>query len=163
MLAAAAAIPSGAAISGETPTEITVTNDQSRLVPLPEAPGTVIVGNPIVAEATVEGKMLVLHARGFGLTNVIVLDQQGRQTSELMVRIGMNDAHSVSLFRNGVRETYNCSPTCEPEVQIGDDPGFNEAIREATTRKSTLVRQQMISDGNMTSGQSVDLAPTPQP
>ena len=163
MLAAAVAIPSGAAMSEETPTEITVTNDQSRIVQLPAFPGTVIVGNPIVADATVEGKMLVLHARGFGLTNVIVLDQEGRQISELKVRVGMDDTQTVSLFRAGVRETYNCRPTCEPEVQIGDEEAFNKAIVEATTLKSNLVRLQMISEENTANSQSVTVTPTPQP
>ncbi|MFO1034053.1 MAG: pilus assembly protein N-terminal domain-containing protein [Hyphomicrobiales bacterium] len=61
-----------AAMAGQP---LTVEVDQSQMIVLPAVPGSVVIGNPTFADATVEGTKLFVHGRTFGDQH----DRDGRQ------------------------------------------------------------------------------------
>ncbi len=113
-------------------------SDQSQLVILPSLPGSVVIGNPTIADATVEGTKLFLHGRAFGTTNIMVMDMSGNEMANFEVSIGRQTPNALALFRGAKRESYNCAPYCESELQIGDDMLYNAVILEQTKKKIEL-------------------------
>ena len=64
---------------------LTIETDQSQMVILPALPGSVVIGNPTIADATVEGTKLFIHGRGFGTTNLLILDLSGNEMASFDV------------------------------------------------------------------------------
>jgi Flp pilus assembly secretin CpaC len=57
---------------------IAVKIDQATVLKLPECAATVIVGNPLIADFTIQpGGLAVITGKGYGATNVIVMDHSG--------------------------------------------------------------------------------------
>ena len=71
--------------------ELTVSADHSQIVRMERAPGTIVVGNPSIADVTIQGNQLFIHGRGFGKTNVIVLDEAGNPLAEYAVNVQLED------------------------------------------------------------------------
>ena len=58
--------------------DINVILDQAKLVKLPERVATIVIGNPLIADATVQtGGLMVITGKGYGATNIIALDRTG--------------------------------------------------------------------------------------
>lgn len=118
--------------------EIVLTADQSQIIRLPEAPVTLLIGNPSIADATSEGNMLFLHPKGYGLTNVQALDKDGKKLGDYLVRIIYDDSYSVSMYSPNGRETYSCRRDCEPALRIGDETGHFGAYAAQLGTKGSL-------------------------
>src|SRR6266700_3819459 len=66
-------VPAGAGAA-----DIDVTIDEAKLVKLPERVATLIIGNPLIADASVQsGGLVVITGKSFGATNFIALDSSG--------------------------------------------------------------------------------------
>ena len=104
---------------------ITVNLDQARLVKLPERTATLVIGNPVIADAAVQpGGIVVLTAKSYGMTNMIALDRSGATLVEYPIQVvGPSDA-VVVVYRGIERESYSCAPTCERRITLGDSVGF---------------------------------------
>src|SRR5215510_8625854 len=60
------------------PDSIAVNVDQARLVKLPGKVATIVVGNPLIADVTLQpGGIIVVTGKGYGATNFIALDRTG--------------------------------------------------------------------------------------
>lgn len=131
--------------SAATRENVTIGSDQSKLIVLPKHPGTVVVGNPIIADVTLDGPRLFVHGRGFGTTNVIVLDEEGIQLSEYEIHVTYDDANAAVVFRNGRRQTVSCAPDCQSVMVIGDNyiPYFATVSTE-TKLKADIIRKQLV-------------------
>lgn len=100
---------------------ITVLLDQARLIKLPERAATVVLGNPLIADlATEPGGIAVLTGKGYGATNVIVMDQAGAVLMEKIVEVKGPGEPIVVVFRGATRQTYSCAPECLPRITLGD-------------------------------------------
>ena len=117
---------------------LTLETDQSQMVILPALPGSVVIGNPTIADATVEGTKLFIHGRGFGTTNLLILDLSGNEMASFDVSIAHLTPNTVALFKGSQRESYNCAPLCESELQIGDSAVYSAIIIEQTKKKIEL-------------------------
>ncbi len=117
---------------------LTIETDQSQMVILPALPGSVVIGNPTIADATVEGTKLFIHGRGFGTTNLMILDLSGNEMASFDVSISHTTPNTVALFRGPERQSLNCAPFCESELQIGDDLVYSAKIIEQTKKKIEL-------------------------
>ncbi|MDB5649291.1 MAG: pilus assembly protein [Hyphomicrobiales bacterium] len=117
---------------------IVVKLDQAKIIQLPEGTSTVIVGNPGVADVTLlkkKGRM-ILTAKGFGETNMLALDAQGNSIGESIVRVVAAD-NSLIVQRGLERESYSCSPRCQPTVTLGDTPRYmSEAAGQVQQRNT---------------------------
>ena len=53
--------------------------DQARLVQLPERAANVVIGNPLIADVSIQpGGLTVVTGKSYGATNFIVTDKNGR-------------------------------------------------------------------------------------
>ena len=100
---------------------IDVVLDQARLVKLPERVATLIIGNPLIADASVQaGGLMVVTGKGYGVTNLIALDRSGATLMEKQVVVKGPHSNTVVVYRGITRETYSCTPFCNPRVTLGD-------------------------------------------
>ena len=77
-----------AALQPACAAEITVILDQAKLVKLPEKVSTIVIGNPLIADASVQaGGLMVLTGKGYGVTNIIALDRAGAVLMEKTVGV----------------------------------------------------------------------------
>ena len=116
--------------------DLIVRYDQAQLLRLPRAVSEVIVGNPSIADVTIAGgNLLVVTGKTFGVTNVIALDSDRNiiQDQKILVE---RDQTVVNLHRGPMRETYSCSPQCQPNFTIGDDPVFFDNIANQNGKKT---------------------------
>ena len=119
-LAMAAALFSLASVANAA-SDVTILADQAKILQVSGAPGTVVIGNPSIADVTVQGDQVVLVGRNFGVTNVIVLDRDGRQLAALDVTVQYPDKNAVHIFKAAGRMSLVCAPVCEDTLQVGDD------------------------------------------
>jgi Flp pilus assembly secretin CpaC len=117
-IAAALISLSGAA---QAASDVTILADQAKVLQVSGNPGTVVVGNPNIADVSVKGEQVVLVGRNFGVTNVIILDREGKQLAALDVTVQITDKNAVHVFKAAGRMSLVCAPVCEQTLQVGDD------------------------------------------
>ncbi len=82
-------------------------------------PGTVIIGDPDVAAASVASTdILVLTGLEPGETNIIVLDDSGAQIDRIALRVA-EPGTTIVVRRGQERELFRCDPVCAPLDQSG--------------------------------------------
>ena len=135
--------------------------DQAKLMQLPDRASTVVVGNPLIADLTIQpGGLGVITAKGYGATNFIVLDKSGAVLTEKTVEVHGPTDNTVVVYSAQTRQTYSCTPDCSPRITLGDtgikdfdkdtqiyNDYFGGAMTQAITRNT-----QAISAGSLTSG-----------
>jgi len=111
--------------SASASAHIVVVLNQAKVIQLPEGASTVIVGNPAIADVTLlrNTRNMILTAKGFGETNLIALDGQGRSVGESMLRVTAPTSGLV-VQRGLERETWDCTPRCQPTMMLGDSTRF---------------------------------------
>jgi Flp pilus assembly secretin CpaC len=126
LLTAAAALVSGTALAdgveAKLPSHMRVDYEQSTVVHLDRPVKTVLVGNPLIADAMlVNEKTVYVLGRMFGNTNVIAIDDKGAEILNTRVTVGAPTMAQVTLYR-GTQGQRNlaCSPHCERTVTQGD-------------------------------------------
>ncbi|CAN0563121.1 unnamed protein product, partial [Laminaria digitata] len=88
---------------------------------------TVVVGEPLIADVTVQDSTtVVLTGKGFGITNLVILDEQGVPIIDEQVFVRRNSENSVRIYRRASVQTLSCSPFCELEfkndaIEASDD------------------------------------------
>ena len=116
---------------------ITVRLDQARLVKLPERTATLVVGNPLIADAAVQpGGVIVITAKAYGMTNLVALDRTGAMLIEYPIQVIGPGDRTVVVYRGMERETYSCVPKCERRITLGDSAAYfttNLAAQNAYT------------------------------
>jgi hypothetical protein len=134
---AALCAPAGIAGAQERAVEtIALQMDQAKLVKLPNGADTIVIGNPAIADVTVQKNgVLVLTGRSAGRTNFIALSASGSIISESMVTVSVQTSGRVLVQRGFDQSTYDCAPTCLPTVALGDeDKHFSKTIEQAGRR-----------------------------
>ena len=67
---------------------VTVSIDRARVMKLPERVATIVIGNPLIADATLQnGGILVVTGKGYGETNLLALDRKGRVVMSKTVQV----------------------------------------------------------------------------
>jgi hypothetical protein len=78
---------------------------------------------------------MVVTGKGYGSTNLIVLDRSGNVLMQRTVQVqGPRDV--VVMYRGATRETYSCTPKCERRVTLGDAPGYFDEINNEGLNRS---------------------------
>jgi len=105
---------------------VSVNPDEARIMRLPPGAATVVIGNPMIADASLQGgNILVLTGKGYGSTNLLVLDRGGRVILDRTVEVETpKSADLVVVYRGTKRESYSCAPECAPRITLGDDSEF---------------------------------------
>jgi Flp pilus assembly secretin CpaC len=111
---AAAATAWLAAAPANADTGIQVVMNQAKIVKLSRPADTIVIGNPAIADAAVQdASTIVLTGKGFGVTNVVVLDQDGSPIMDEQVTVTRQDASTVRIYRRAGIQTLSCTPMCE--------------------------------------------------
>ena len=77
-LAAAILLWPAVGLTAPDPDRIAVYVDQAKLVKLPAKVSTIVVGNPLIADVTLQsGGIVVVTGKGYGATNFIAMDRNG--------------------------------------------------------------------------------------
>lgn len=109
--------------TGEDPVEVVV--DQARVVKLPEKVATIVVGNPLIADVTLQpGGMVVVTGKGYGSTNMIAMDRAGAILTDRSIQVEGPSDKLVTVFRGLQRESYSCTPACQRRVTLGDGQDY---------------------------------------
>jgi len=122
---------------------VDVAVDEARVVRLNRPPATIVVGNPLIADALIqESGIIFLVGRNYGTTNLIALDEQGEELANYDIVVRTGGRNAVSLFRGTDRVALNCSPRCETELDVGDGATHFDIIRNQLEAKTTLSQTQ---------------------
>ena len=102
--------------------QMRVDYDQAAVVKLDRAAKTVVVGNPLIADALlVSDKTVYVQGRMFGNTNIIAIDSDGNEVLNTYVTVGAPLTQQVTLYRGPIgQQNMACAPTCERTVTQGD-------------------------------------------
>ena len=113
-LIAGAAIAALSVTPAHAQAGIEVVMNQAKIVKLARAADTIVVGNPAIADASVQdASTLVLTGKGFGVTNLVVLDQDGAPIIDEQVTVTRGSNSTVRIYRRAQVQTMSCSPYCE--------------------------------------------------
>jgi len=94
--------------------DINVVMNQAKILKLARPADTIVVGNPAIADASVQDpSTIVLTGKGFGITNLVVLDKSGSPIVDAQVVVSRHDADSVRIYRRSQVQTLSCTPYCE--------------------------------------------------
>ena len=135
-LSLAAALACGLPARAAEPV-VTVTLDRAEVMRLPAGTETIVVGNPIIADVTMlkGAGQLILTGKGFGETNLVFLDRQGDILTQALLRV--RQSSSTLVVQRGVdRETYSCTPRCQPTVSLGDAPTYMKGAIENIDKRN---------------------------
>jgi hypothetical protein len=116
---------------------VTVNVDEARVMKLPERVATIVIGNPLIADATLQnGGILIVTGKGFGATNLLALDRSGRIVMDKTVQVLSPSGSDLVVVYKGIeRESYSCAPDCERRITLGDSPAyFNATLAQTGTR-----------------------------
>ena len=115
--------------------DINVILDQARLVKLPDRVSTIVVGNPLIADVSIQaGGLMVVTGKGYGSTNVLALDRSGKVLMDSTVNV-QGPRGVVVVYRGVERETYSCKPNCERRITLGDGTTyFTTTLTQSVTR-----------------------------
>ncbi|MCP5085109.1 MAG: hypothetical protein GY948_25785 [Alphaproteobacteria bacterium] len=126
----------GTATSAQAGADVKVPVDQARIVELAGDPGTVIVGNPTIADVTLRnGNLMIIQGKAYGETNIIVLSPDGEQIANMDVIVQTRNKNALSIYSSAGRRSFRCHPFCEGEVNTGDNKAFFEQIAEQNVGK----------------------------
>src|SRR6516165_7301990 len=88
---------------------IGVNVDQAKLVKLPTRVATIVVGNPLIADVTLQnGGIVVVTGKSYGATNYIAMDRSGEILVDRRIQGEGPTVQLVNVYRGVDRETYSC-------------------------------------------------------
>ena len=115
---------------------VNVTLDRAKLLKLPERVATIVIGNPTIADGSLQaGGLLVVTGKGYGTTNMIALDSRGTALAEYTLNVAAPTEGRMTIYRGIERETWSCVPKCERSIMLGDSQAyFDTAVGQMGTR-----------------------------
>lgn len=129
--------------------DLVVRYDQSQILRLPRPVFELIIGNPSIADITVQGTdMLVVTGKTFGVTNVIALDADRNVIQDQRVVVERDEQRMVNLHKGTLRQSFSCTPNCQPTITIGDDPTYFDLISKHSSTKTKFSESGSESSGN---------------
>src|ERR1700761_8421757 len=122
-----------AAFAEPTPDSVAVNVDQAKLVKLPASVSTIVVGNPLIADVSLQsGGVVVVTGKGYGATNFIAMDRRGEVLVDRVIQVEGPSDRLITVYRGAERESYSCMPVCQRRVTLGDsDTYFKAALDQA--------------------------------
>lgn len=117
-LSALALIASSTAASAQS-APLNLGIDQAMRVPLRGAAGSVIVGNPLIADVTVvDANTLYITGKGYGVTEIVAVDAIGRTVFERQVVVTDGSGSGrVRMWRGGQSTEMACGSSCSATIR----------------------------------------------
>jgi Pilus formation protein N terminal region len=122
---------------------IVVHLDEARVIKLPDRTSTVVVGNPLIADLSVQpGGLAVITGKSYGATNFLIMDKSGAVLTEHTVEVQGPTDKIVVVYRGINRATYSCTPECAARVTLADQTEF---FTDTLARMSARNAQSLAS------------------
>ncbi|SCM78204.1 PilQ [uncultured Pleomorphomonas sp.] len=110
------------AVQGHAADMVKVELDQARIYRLAAPASTIVIGNPAIADATLQdAQTLIVTGRAYGQTNLIVLDEQGETITDVQLAVLAASENLVTVYKGAKRQSLSCLPECQPTAVPGDD------------------------------------------
>lgn len=110
-------------------TGIHVVMNKAKIVKLARAADTIVVGNPEIADAVVQdATTIVLTGKGFGVTNLVVLDAEGKPIVDEEVVVKRDSSATLRVYRRADVQTLSCTPLCEGAFKSEAEAASDSAI-----------------------------------
>jgi Flp pilus assembly secretin CpaC len=137
-LAAVAAAPVMSALPASAdPIEVVV--DQAKVMRVSRPADIVIIGNPAIADATIQdSQTLIITGHSFGTTNLIVLDANGQSIADETVTVSPQNDQVVTVYRRAARQTFSCTPDCSPVLAVGDTQAAFDQVNSQIQSQTSL-------------------------
>ncbi len=117
--------------------DLIVQFDQAQLLRLPRPATEIIIGNPSIADVTLQGgNILAVTGKTFGITNVIVLDSDRNVIQDQRIIVERDERRMVNLIKGSTKFTFSCTPNCQPNLTPGDDIDFFGQISKHNADKT---------------------------
>jgi len=114
MIALVLAAALSGSVQAHADTGIHVVMNQATVLKLARPADTVVVGDPEIADAVVkDSRTVVLTGKGFGMTNIVIMDAEGGAIVDDQVLVSRSVANTVRVYRRAFVQTLSCSPFCE--------------------------------------------------
>jgi hypothetical protein len=112
--------------------------DQATLMRLPDKVGAIVIGNPLIADVTLQpGGLVVVTGKGYGSTNLVALDRDGHVLLERTITVSSTADKVLVVYRGNERQTYSCEPRCERRITLGDGAeSFTATLNQTTVRNT---------------------------
>ena len=118
-----------AAVAEPSDDAISISVDQAKLFKLPNRVATIVVGNPLIADVTLQnGGIIVVTGKGYGATNFIAMDRGGEVLVDRTIQVEGPSDRLVTVYRGIERETYSCMPLCQRRATLGDDDKYFQSV-----------------------------------
>ena len=138
---AVAAIAAGSALAAapaQAAEDLIVKYDQSQLLRLPRPAAEIIVGNPSIADVSVQsGNLLVVTGKTFGITNIIALDADRNVIQDQRVLVKRDEGKVVNLLRGTIASPTTARPSATPRSP-------SATSRSTSTRSEGLAEQDRL-------------------
>jgi Flp pilus assembly secretin CpaC len=100
-----------------------ITLNQITLVRLEDKISDALIGNPAIADITIQNNStFIITGKSYGRTNIILLNKDGEKIFDRWVYVDDDSRNVVRIQRGGARLSYTCAPNCQPTPTLGDDP-----------------------------------------
>lgn len=120
---------------------ITVQTDHAQVLKLPPRATTIVIGNPMIADVAIQKNgSMVVTGKSYGYTNLIAQDPTGAVIGESIIRVEAATEGMLIVQRGLDRETYSCTPRCQPTLSMGDVPRQFDQVGAQTTSRVGLAR-----------------------
>src|ERR1700712_5574179 len=140
-LAIAVLLVPASAFAAPVPTggPIAVNIDQAKLIRLPERAASIVIGNPLIADITLQpGGVIIVTGKSYGATNFVAMDRNGEALLDRIILVESAADPVVTVYRSIERETYSCMRICQPRITLGESERFFKSTRD---RAGTLSAQ----------------------
>lgn len=118
--------------------DLTVGIDQTRTVRLTSPITTISVGNPAIADVSLENGTMFVLGRSFGRTNILGLDAKGDTVLDLNVSVTQPNEGNVTVYRGTRQASYNCAPNCERALMPGDGKDEYDQLSNQVSNKMSV-------------------------
>jgi len=121
---------------------VAIAMDEVRTVTFPKSVSTIYVGNPAIADINmIDSRHAFILGKGYGNTNMLALDQDGKQVSNTHISVMARQDSSVTLQRGANRITFSCTAAhCEATPQPGDGKDAFDAANGQITAHETAAK-----------------------
>lgn len=130
--------------------QLWLTMDQVRPFKLSGPAKSIVVGNPAIADVTIQdNNNILLFGKAPGLTNIYVFDESGEAAQNLIIRVRTPSSDMLTVHRGAARTTYNCTTNCEVTVTVGDDiTQFETTSTQIENKYDQATNLAQSGDGN---------------
>ncbi len=135
VMSASAAAPAAAFES------IVVQTDRARILKLPAKATTIVIGNPMIADVAVQKNgSMVVTGKSYGTTNLIAQDSTGDVIGESLIKVEASVDGVIVVQRGLERESYSCTPQCQPTLSLGDIQRHFDSVGGQTSARNGLAK-----------------------